>query len=91
MQELKLLVRNNQVFYIKDVNHKNVPEGLIIEEKVEYEYHNVYKLSVERDVEITRNDGVLETVKEGEKLFLLEVKETVHDISIYLWNYTFYF
>jgi nicotinamide mononucleotide adenylyltransferase len=86
-----LLVRNDQVFYIKDISHLSIPDGLEIVEKKEYEYHNIYKLNVKKDVEITRNDGVSEKIKKGEILFILEVKEQVYQISDYIWNYTFYF
>ncbi|TGG88869.1 hypothetical protein [Geotoga petraea] len=86
-----LLVRNGKVFYIKDISHASIPDGLEIVGKQESQYHNIFKLNVKKDIEITRNDGVLETIKKGEELFILEVKELIYEISDYIWNYTFYF
>ncbi|MGM0641399.1 MAG: hypothetical protein ACQESN_08260 [Thermotogota bacterium] len=86
-----LLVRNGNVFYIKDINHKNIPDGLKLKEKTEYKYHNIYELEILEDLEIIRNDGVLEKISREEKLFLLEVKDTVLEISDYFWNYTHYY
>ena len=86
-----LLVRNENVFYIKYINHANISDELKLKEKTEYKYHNIYELEILKNIEIRRNDGVLEKISTNEKLFLLEVKETVFEISDYFWNYTHFY
>lgn len=86
-----LLVRNNSVFYIKDMKIEDIPKEIEIKKLEDSKYHTIYQLKVLDDFEVKRNDGVLEKISKGEKVFFLEVKDRIFDISNYIWNYTFFY